>query len=487
MASETRTTTAATVRLLGDWSSTGGRLSHSLERALRALIELGELRPGGQLPSERALADALAISRTTVTSAYQALADDGLVVREVGSGTRVARRGDAGLTINGPRGEDRVLRYMDSPLGTVDFVNAAVPGLPVVAEVAGSLTGRDYRHLMENQPYSPLGLWELRARIAEQLTGVGAPTVPEQILVTSGAQQALELVTSALIRPGDLILAEDPTFRAALQRLWACGARIEGMPADSEGVDVTAVEHAVARFPVRLAYLLPAMHNPTGSMLARERAGQLATLAAQTQTIVIDDRSLADTVFDGPPLPPLASLRDSDWILTLGSFSKAFWSGLRVGWIRASPRLIRGLAEVKTMSDLGTSLASQAIVLRLLDRVDEAVAERRRMLQAGYQRLTTLLGEWLPDWSWQVPRGGSSLWVRLPSPCAVTLTELAQRHGVAVLPGPIFSPAGRNEEHLRLPFAGRPAVLEAGVQRLAQAWSELTRYQAPEGYAELLG
>lgn len=485
--SEARTTTAATVRLLGDWSSAGGKLSRSLERALRDLIELGEMRPGSQLPSERALAEALAISRTTVTSAYQALADGGLLVRQIGSGTRVARLNAAELTINGPRGEDRVLRYMHAPLGTVDFVNAAVPGLPMVAEVAGSLTGRDYQHLMENQPYGPLGLWDLRARIAEQLTAMGAPTVPEQILVTSGAQQALELVTSALIRPGDLVLAEDPTFRAALQRLRACGARIEGVPADSEGVDVTAVERAIARFPVRLAYLLPAMHNPTGSMLSYGRACQLAALAAQTQTIVVDDRSLADTVFDDQPLAPLAALCDSDWMLTVGSFSKAFWSGLRVGWIRASTRLIRGLAEVKTMTDLGTSVASQAIVLRLLDHLDEAVAERRRLLEAGYQRLTVLLGEWLPDWSWQIPHGGSSLWVQLPTACAVTFAELAQRHGVAVLPGPIFSPAESHEDRLRLPFVGRPGVLEAGVQRLAQAWSEMTRYQVPGRYSDVLG
>ncbi len=487
MVKETRTTTAATVRLLGDWSATGGKLSRSLEQALRDLIELGELRAGNQLPSERALAEALAISRTTVTNAYEALAEGGLVERQIGSGTRVARLNVTELTVNGPRGEDRVLRYMNSPMGTVDFVNAAVPGLALVAEVAGSLTARDYRRLMESQAYSPLGLWDLRARIADQLTAQGAPTVPDQILVTSGAQQALELVTSALIRSGDLVLTEDPTFRAALQRLRACGARIEGVPADQDGVDVTAVERAIARFPVRLAYLLPAMHNPTGAMLSPDRADRMAALAAETKTIVVDDRSLADTVFGDQVPVPLAARCNSEWVLTLGSFSKAFWSGLRVGWIRASMPLIRGLAEVKTTSDLGTSLASQAIVLRLLDNLDEAVAERRRTLQADYHRLTTLLREWLPDWSWQVPKGGSSLWVKLPSPCAVGFAELAQRHGVAVLPGRVFSPGEGQEEYLRIPFIGRPAVLETGVQRLGQAWNQMNGYRPHDVPSELLG
>jgi DNA-binding transcriptional MocR family regulator len=481
MSDDPRMTTAALVRLLGDWSAAGSGLSRGLERALRDLIQLGEIRPNSLLPSERSLADTLAISRTTVTNAYQALADDGLVVRRVGSGTRVCQPNAAELTLNGLRGEDRVLRYMHATLGTVDFVNGAVPGLPLVAEVAGSLTGPDYQDLMENQPYNPLGLWELRVRIAEQLAAAGAPTEPEQILVTSGAQQALELVTAALLRPGDLVLVEDPTFRAALQKLRACGARIEAVPTDAEGVDVAAMERVIARFPVRLVYLLPAMHNPTGAVLSHDRAVRLATLAAQTQTVIVDDRSLADTAFGRSPLAPVVSLRNSDWILTVGSFSKTFWSGLRVGWIRASARLIRGLAEVKTMSDLGTSLVSQAVTLRLLEHLDEAVATRQAMLRSGYERLTRLLGEFLPEWSWQEPYGGSSLWVRLPYPCAVTFTDLAQRHGVAVLPGPVFSPHERHDEHLRLPFSCRPGVLDAGVQRLAQAWNEMPRYQAAVG------
>lgn len=477
MAAESKASTATIVRLLGDWRATGTKLSRNLEHALRDLIELGELRPGSQLPSERTLADALAVSRTTVTAAYEALAEATLVHRHVGSGTKVA---GATLTEVNPHGEDRVLRYMDAPLGTVDFVNAAVAGLPLVAEVAGAVSTQDYRDLMERQAYSPLGLWDLRVRIAERLTALGAPTTPDQILVTSGAQQALELVTSALLKPGDLVLAEDPTFRAALQRLRDCGARVEGVPSDEHGVDVRAFEYAVARFPVRLAYLLPAIHNPTGAALSQHRAERIAALAAETKTFVVDDRSLADTTFAGSAAMPLAARHDSEWILTLGSFSKTFWSGLRVGWVRASVPLIRGLAEIKATHDLGTSLVSQAIVLRLLDHWEEAVSERRSNLHAGYQRLTSLLREWLPDWSWQVPQGGSSLWVRLPSPCSIAFSSLAQRHGVAVLPGPIFSPSDGQGEFLRVPFIGRPPILETGVERLAKAWSQMSDYRAPD-------
>ncbi|MGH3628558.1 MAG: PLP-dependent aminotransferase family protein, partial [Sciscionella sp.] len=298
MPDQGKVNTATLVRLLGDWSATEGGLSRSLERALRDIIQLGEVRTGSMLPSERALADALAVSRTTVLNAYQGLADDGIVVRRVGSGTRVERPTAAELTANGARGEDRVLRYMHPALGTVDFVNAAVPGLPMVADIAASLTVRDYRRLMEDQTYSPLGLGNLRVSIAERYSAMGAPTAPEQILITSGAQQALELITAALLRPDDLVLVEDPTFRAALQRLRACGVRIEAIPTDAQGADISAIERMVARFPVRLVYLLPAMHNPTGSVLSQDRARILASLADHSQTVVVDDRSLATTVFD---------------------------------------------------------------------------------------------------------------------------------------------------------------------------------------------
>jgi DNA-binding transcriptional MocR family regulator len=463
--------------MLGDWSLLSGGLSRSLATALRDLIELGELRPGALLPSERALAEALAVSRTTVLGAYQALADEQLVARKVGSGTSIERpQAGSGPALNNRRGEDRVLRYIDAPLGTVDFVNAAVPGLPLVAEVAGSLTPRDYRHLMEDHDYSPLGLWDLRSAIAQQCSALGAPTEPEQILITSGAQQALELITAAMLRPGDLVAVEDPTFRAALQQLRASGVRIEAIPSDASGADISALERLLGRFPVRLVYMLPAAHNPTGSVTSRARARKLAALAAETQTIFVDDRSLTSTVFSGPELPPLAALAESDLIITVGSFSKMFWAGLRVGWIRASPRIVRGLGEVKTAADLGTSLVSQALVLRLLEHSEEAIVERHRVLTAGYRRLTSLLEEQLPDWSWQPPRCGSSLWVELPGPHAVAFGELAQRHGVSVLPGPVFSASEGQESRLRVPFSARPSVLDAGVQRLARAWREMACY-----------
>lgn len=483
MDSVQRVTTSRLVRLLGQWTQRGGGLSRDLACAMRDLIQLEELPPGGVLPSERSLAEALSVSRTTVLAAYGALRDEELIDRHVGKGTWVAprRTGDGQVAFNGPRGEDRIARYFSHPATVVDLTNAAVPGLPLVAEVAGALTARDFAPLVDTHGYNPLGLPDLRFRIAQWYSALGAPTTPDQILITSGAQQALELLTGALVKAGDLVLVDDPTFRAALQRLRACGARVEAIAMDEGGTDAQAVEKATKRLSPQLVYLLPSIHNPTGATTAADRTRRLATLAAKSQTLFVDDMSLATTCFDERGTVPMVAMEGSDWIITIGSFSKVFWGGLRLGWLRASARIIRELTDVKAVADLGSSQVSQLVTLSLFPHLDRAIRERRETLTVELDRLTGLLTESLPSWSWQKPSGGASLWVRLPFPCSVAFAEFARRQGVAVLPGPIFSPTESYDDHLRLPFAVKPNIMEAGIRRLALAWEDFSLLHRPSG------
>lgn len=467
------------VPLLGEWTGPGGALSRNLASALRDLIQLEELPPGAVLPSERALAVALAVSRTTVLAAYGMLRDEDLIDRHVGRGTWITPRRDTGgqVTFNGPRGEDRVARYFRHPASVVDFTNAAVPGLPLVAEVVGALTSRDFAPLVDSHGYGPLGLPDLRALIAQRYTSVGAPTTADQIIITSGAQQALELLTAALIKAGDLVLVDDPTFRAALQRLRACGARLHAIPMDEDGTDAQAVEQATRKLSPQLMYLLPSIHNPTGAATTADRASRLAALAARSHTLVVDDTSLATTSFDSRRTVPMVALENSEWIVTIGSFSKIFWGGLRLGWLRASPRIIRELTDIKAVADLGSSQVSQLVAINLFPYLDRAIRERRETLTLGLDRLTGLLTQSLPGWSWQRPNGGASLWVRLPFPCATAFAEFARRQGVAVIPGPVFSPTENFNDRLRLPFAIKSNIMEAGVRRLTLAWDDFTYHQ----------
>lgn len=452
-----------------------GPLHRRLSDGLGELIRLGELVPDALLPSERLLAKALTISRTTVVRAYQTLDQGGWVTRRQGSGTRVCGPGPTGRETVSARvlsGEDAGVSFLHGPLATIDFSTAALPCLDLVPDVAAGLTRADYAALgAEHHGYHPRGLPALRERIARTYCDLQIPTTADQILVTSGAQQALELVTLGCLQPGDDVVIEAPTYRGAVDAIGLASCRIHAVPSDVHGLQVERVEKLAAERVPRLIYVQSCVHNPTGSVLAEGRRHRLARLADRHELIVVDDTALAGTQFDDPPAVPLAGLTGSERVLTIGSMSKLFWSGLRLGWIRGSARVVSRLARMKGITDLGTSLVSQQIAVHLLDRLPEARAARREQLRAGLADLTGMLAEQLPDWTWQEPRGGASLWVRIPTESVTNFAHAALRYGVAILPGGAFSADDLSDGHTRLPYALPRSVLVAGVQRLARAWS----------------
>jgi DNA-binding transcriptional MocR family regulator len=181
---------------------------------------------------------------------------------------------------------------------------------------------------------------------------------------------------------------------------------------------------------------------------------QLAALATELRVPVVADEVLADLAIDPLPTPPFLAAAGPDApLVTVGSASKTFWGGLRVGWLRAPEPLVAQLGRMKAIADLGSPLLSQAVTARLLP-------------------LAGALQELLPSWSWTLPAGGASLWARLPGGDARVLAQAAARHGVWFVPGPSFSPTGGHPDHLRLAFVLAPDRLHDGVARLAAAWSE---------------
>ncbi len=199
---------------------------------------------------------------------------------------------------------------------------------------------------------------------------------------------------------------------------------------------------------------------------------EVARLAEDLQIIVVEDNSLAELRIGPKPPPPIAAFAPSAPILTVGSLSKLFWGGLRVGWIRAPESLLAPLLRVKGNDDLGCSVPAQVIATALLEDVDRAAEFRHAQLTAQKETLAGALGEALPSWSWEPPDGGLTLWVKLPFGSAVEFAQIAQRHGVAVLPGPATSSHGAWADHLRLPYIYEPEVLRKGAARLAAAWEE---------------
>jgi DNA-binding transcriptional MocR family regulator len=466
------------VPLIGEWSAGRGPLYARLSEAMRSAIESGELAPGTRLPPERPLADALSVSRTTVVLAYGRLRERGLVESRRGSGTWVPRRaGLARPALREERGRsflvDSVTRAAsEETADTIGFMGACLAGSGVPLDEEWRAARADLAELACGTGYSPQGWPALRRAVAARFEARGLPTTPDEILVTNGAQQAIDLLGRLLVARGEAVVLEDPTYLGAIDAFTLAGARLLSVPVGSTGADVAALGRTLAQAAPALVYLVPSFHNPTGSLMPEGARREVARLVEARGVALVEDESLADLTFGAEPPPPVAAFAPRAAVFTVGSTSKLFWGGLRVGWVRGPRALVTRLTRLKVTADLSGSLLGQALATRLLARRDEVARMRRRESRSRFECLTRLLRDALPDWSWSEPAGGLTLWVRLPSASADELARVAPRHGVSIVPGPVHSPSQGFPDRLRLPYVMDERSLEEGVARLARAWRE---------------
>ncbi|GAA3697951.1 PLP-dependent aminotransferase family protein [Nonomuraea antimicrobica] len=451
---------ADVVDLLGRWASGRGPLYLLLAARLRALIDDGVLAPGEPLPPDRVLARRLAVGRGTVVAAYDLLQQEGRVVRRRGSGTRVAALDlPATRTADGVQANPLLLHILHPPDG-VQLLTCAAPHDPpqvlfeAYAEAGERLAG------VRQMGYQPAGDPALRAALAAYYTGRGVPTAPEEIMVTTGAQQALTLLTGLLLAPGDTVLAESPTYPGALE-VFRHAAVVVKPAASVEDV----------RERPALAYFVPTVRNPDGVIMDNPSRRRLAALAAAHDVPVIDDEVRAELCFSGETPPPVAAYGRGEQVITIGSLSKLVWGGLRVGWIRAAAPLISRLARLRAVHDLGGEVFSQLAAAALLRRLDDVRAAQVRTLRARHDHLCAELRARLPSWTFEPALGGQTIWVRLPRGDADSYAQVALRHGVAVPPGRSFDPLGGLAGHLRLHFLFPEDELSRAVTNLAAAWA----------------
>lgn len=445
-------------RLLGQWATGDGTLAHDLAASLVELIRAGLIPPGAGLPAQRALAGALTVSRGTVTAAYEALAAEGYLATDRGSGSRV-RSAHHWLhrELSG-----RFFSFTNAPSDVIDLSTGALPASPVTYDVlARPITDRIGSYLVTDG-YFPAGLPALRQAIADRFTADGTPTSPEQILVTSGAQEATWLVITGLAGPGDLVLTEEPTYRGALEALRGAGAHVEGLAMVDGGLDPAQVRRAVTRGP-ELLYCQTSIHNPTGRTMTSAARHGLAEVINAAGLMTIEDACSSDLTLAGQgAAPTLARLVDPELLVTIGSASKLFWGGIRIGWIRASADRIHGLVELRKPVDLASSVVDQLLAVDLIARTEVARRQRRAMLAEALAGATATLTEVVPTWTWEPIAGGSGLWVDTGDD-AVALVERAKRAGVKLVAGPGFSTYGGYGEHLRLPVWHDPDVLRTAL------------------------
>lgn len=455
---DSRISARALSTALGGWRGSGPAYE-ALADGVRLLCLDNRLAPSTALPAERELAAALSLSRTTVAAAYRSLRDTGHIesLRGSGSVTLPLRRNDPGG--HDPEG-DAIDLQQASP--------AAWPGLPaVIAEAT-----QDAPALVARIGYDVVGDALLRAAIADHYAARGFATSAEQILVTTGAQSAIHLIASVLLTRADRVMLETPTYPHAADAFRRVGARLIGVPVDPvSGWDVERAAQGFARALPTLAYLMPDFHNPTGRTMTPEEATAFASAAHAAGTFLVLDETTAqldiDRAGDSAPFP------DDDRIIRVGSLGKTVWGGLRVGWVRAAPDIVRRLASGRPVHDLGTPEIEQAIARRLLPRLDEIARQRGDLLRAGRDALSAALRRTLPEWEVPDVSGGVSLWVGLGEPLSTPLVMGARARGLALSAGSRFAVEGGHDRRLRVPFTAPPATLERAVDVLRAAWDDV--------------
>ncbi len=458
-------------RLLGHWRGEDTREAayHLLARGLRLLIVDGRIGLGVRLPGERELAHALGVSRTTLTAAYGQLREDGYLL---------SRRGSGSVT-QLPGGRDAAVEAVDDE-GENPFIDWTAAALPAPAGLweAYEEALRQLPAWLSGIGYEALGLPCLREAIARDYERRGCPTRPDQIIVTSGAQNGLTLVLRALAGPGDRIAVDHPTYHNALGAISRNYCQPVPISLPETGWDFDALDAVFRQAGPRFAYLLPDFHNPTGRLMDEPGRRELVSIAARTRTPLLIDETMVETGLGATaPAPVAAHDPDGHMVISLGSASKRYWGGLRIGWIRASEQRIAEFGRLRAILDMATPVLEQLAVTAMLNR-DRRTDDRRFLMRARCDRLIALLAEALPHWRASVPEGGLALWAELPRPDASALAAMAQSLGVRIAAGPRFAVDGGFERFVRLPFTLTEPDLQRAVQRLAQADRSLHRRAA---------
>lgn len=309
----------------------------------------------------------------------------------------------------------------------------------------------------------------LRSLVSERLTGRGLPT--SDVLVTTGSQQALSLVATALLEPGAVVAVEEPTYLAALQCFQMAGARIVPVASDADGMDPESLRSVVESEKPALLYLVPTFANPTGRTLSAERRAEIATIAEEHALWIVEDDPYGELRYRGSAVAPLASI--SDRTIYLGSFSKVGAPGMRLGWLRAPADLLRTLVIVKQAADLHTSTVDQAAAAAYLAHNDLDAHIAHLCVEYGARRdaMIAALPSAVPDGTtWSDPDGGMFVWLRLPGDVdsAVLLKE-ALRHDVAFVPGAPFFATTPDHSTFRMSFTtNTPEEIREGMARLAK-------------------
>lgn len=455
-------------------------LYKQIGEGLRREIASGQIHAETRLPSSRQLARDLAVSRITVANAYADLIADGVIEARPGAGTFVLPPWPLAVADDGPTVDatlpawqhglrthayperDRMLRQvLRGPLvsGTISFAwGAGDPRIVPTTEFRRVITEvLDEDGAAALGPEQADGYPPLRRGLTAYLRQLGLDVGPEDILITAGTQQAIAMVTSTLVQPGDRVVVEYPTWPGALDAFTARGAVIIGVPMDDEGMCARQLQRVLEREQPRLIYTVPTFQNPTGIVMSASRRRAMVTLAARAGVPIFEDDHVREVRFGSPIPPPLAAFDRSGNVIHASSFTKSLIPALRLGYVVARGPLRESLVSLKRTSDLFSSTLMQRALARYLDQ--GAVQRHWRRVSRVYRHrhavmLAALEQHFPPGATWTGVAGGLVLWVGVPPGISVTaLFDAALREGVSFVAGAAFFPEPDDQPFLRLNFA----------------------------------
>ena len=481
---------------------------------LREAILSGELTEGARLPTERALASELGVNRTTVMNAYNQLASEGLVEGHVGRGTLVRRNN---FSYDGENFDNVASWLFGLPAGERELLG---PDAHLLSELAAMGERRDIISLAAGTPardllpaemlstifaegllnarqsalgYCPVeGILSLRRGVAARMRKRGVAIDAQHILILSGSTQGIGLAGRLLLSPGDEVVVEVPTYLGAIQVFRALGARVIGVPTDSDGMRVDLLETVLVRHRPRLIYTQPTFQNPTGVVMSHERRRRLLLLAKRYQTPVLEDDPYGEMYFEGKEPQPLMAMDRNGQVLYLSTYSKTLAPGLRVAWMAAPEAMIERLSLHKQIFDLNTNAIGQWAVSEVLQRglLDDHLTKLRRRYQ--YKRdlmLQAISTHWPRDVRVSHPQGGFHIWCRLLGDMrARSLLREAAHEQVAFVIGEPFHVDGGGQQQFRLSFAyPEEEHIEEGVRRVGNAMRRLMARRFPHEEPRRLG
>lgn len=474
-----------------------------LRDQLRALVHSGELRTGDRIPASRELAAYLGVHRTTVANAYAELESEGLIQGHVGRGTFICTpepkqftpppRTNGNGNGHGPlrwealfadeRGDEGLSRLMPAvPPGTIAFTNASPAGdvFPVeeFRRCSNAVLRSEGRRILEIG--STDGYQPLKSALIDMLRDEGMTVRNEQLLITDGCQQAIDLICKAFLRPGDAVALENPAypgsiaiFSGARVRTLAVNVSSDASRTGYAGLDLDALETVLVQNRVKLIFLTPDFHNPTGTTLPVAQRRRLLEIAARYQLPLVEDTIYGRLRFHGAATPSLKSLDRVGNVIQLDSFSKVAFPGLRVGWCIGPESVIERLRLLKQSTDLHTDQLAQAAMAEFLRRghLSRHAAKMNKIYGDRCRAMLDALEKHMPEGtSWTKPEGGVSVWVTLPTgiDAGELLIHLRER-GVLFLPGRYFYFQHPQPNTLRLSYAALDEKqIVRGVQILGE-------------------